>query len=69
MDEKIIITLKEILQERKITRCALSRRTGLLYKTVNGYYNNTVTRFESDTLLQLCLALDCEVGDLIQIVK
>lgn len=69
MDEKIIITLKEILQERKITRCALSRRTGLLYKTVNGYYNNTVTRFESETLLQLCLALNCEVGDLIQIVK
>ena len=69
MEGRIQITLKEKLEERKITRCALSRRTGLLYKTINGYYNNTVTRFESETLICLCKALDCEVGDLIQIVK
>ena len=69
MEERIQVTLKEKMEERSITRCALSRRTGLLYKTVNSYYNNTVTRFEADTLLCLCRALDCEIGDLLQIVR
>lgn len=68
MEERIQITLKEKMEERRITRCALSRRTGLLYKTVNSYYNNTVTRFEADTLLCLCRTLDCEIGDLLRIV-
>ncbi|MCI9116943.1 MAG: helix-turn-helix domain-containing protein [Acutalibacter sp.] len=34
---------------------------------IDHYYKNRVTRYDSDLLLRMCNALDCEIGELIQL--
>lgn len=65
----IRIRLKELLDARGITRYELSQRTGIQYQIVDNYYKNRVVRYDSALLLKMCIALDCEIGDLIEVVK
>ena len=65
----IRLTLKEILDQRGITRYELSHRAGIQYPVVDKYYKNKVVRYNSTLLLKMCIALDCEIGDLIEVIK
>ena len=60
----IRLCLKEILEQRGITRYELSR-----YQIIDNYYKNKVVRYDSALLLKMCIALDCKIGDLIEVVK
>lgn len=63
----IRIRLDELLKQRNITRYELAKRSGIGYQTIDNYYKNRVTRYDSYTLLQICTALDCGIEELIEI--
>ena len=63
------LTLDKQLAKCGITRYELSKRTGIVYHTIDSYYKNQVVRYDSYTLNKFCEALDCEVSDIIEYVK
>ena len=67
MSRQIILILDEVLESKNITRYELAKRANMQYHTVDNYYKNKVVRYDKDILLRICLALDCEVGDIIKI--
>lgn len=62
----IIIKLKELLDNRRISRTKLSRLTEMNLHQINKYYNNNVKRLDTETLAKLCFALKCELEELIE---
>lgn len=68
MDNQIILVLDKILEEKKMSRYELAKRTNTQFKIIDKYYKNKVVRYDKEILLRICLALDCEVGDIIKIV-
>ena len=69
MGYDIQITLQEILHRKGKTRYWLAQQTGIHYKTIDSYYKNKIRRYEADSLLKMCVALDCRIEDIIKIVK
>ena len=69
MKYTIRIAIDEKLEELGKTRYWLSKQAGIAYQTIDNYYKNKVTRYEAETILKICLALDCQAGDIIKIVK
>ena len=65
--KKIRICLDELLEKREITRYEVQKLSGIKYQIIDNYYKNKVGRYDSGTLLGICLAIDCTVGDLLQI--
>ena len=63
------LTLKECLEHKGITRYELAKRTGIRFHIVDNYYKNKVVRYDSDLLDRMCVALDCDVSDLMEYVK
>ncbi len=64
----IIVRLKELLQEKQITRYQLSQLTAIKYQTLDNYYKNRVTRYDGYILSKICRALNCKVGDILEYV-
>lgn len=52
--------LQRMIQEEGLT---ISRRT------LDKFYNNESNRFDMDTLATLCVILDCQIGDILELVK
>ncbi len=65
----IKITLDNALSNRNITRYELSKRTGIQYQIIDNYYKNKVVRYDSYILDRICIALNCEIGDIIKYEK
>lgn len=61
--------MKQKLEEMNMTRYELAKRTNIKYQTIDNYYKNRVVRYDSDLLLKICTALECDVGDIIKIVN
>ncbi|MBQ8258503.1 MAG: helix-turn-helix transcriptional regulator [Clostridia bacterium] len=62
----ITLTLEKLLEEKKITRYELAKRTGIKFQIIDNYYKNRVVRYDSYILDKICAALDCDVSDLIE---
>ncbi|MBQ7862347.1 MAG: helix-turn-helix transcriptional regulator [Clostridia bacterium] len=62
----IKIKLKDILNERNLTRYQLSKITGTRFEVVNKWYNGNIERIDSDILARFCYALNCKVEDIIE---
>lgn len=61
------LCLEELLQTRQISRYQLAKDTGITYQTIDNYYKNKVSRYDADILLKICLALECDIGELLKI--
>ena len=68
MEKQVVLVLDDVLKDRNITRYELAKKTGIQYQIIDNYYKNKVTRYDKDTLLKICIALDCEVGDILKIL-
>ena len=66
--KKIRLRLDILLQEAGINRLTLSKKTGISYPVIDRYYKNTVRQYDSSVLLRICLALGCDIKDLLEIV-
>jgi len=69
MGAAIEIALTSLLKKRNMTRYELAKRSGVSYPTITGYYKNISKMYSSDTILKICLTLDCTPGDLIRLVE
>lgn len=65
----IKITLDEALNKCDISRYELAKRTGIRYHIIDNYYKNKVIRYDSYVLNKICIALNCEIKDLIKFEK
>lgn len=63
------IKLDKTLERLKISRYELAKRTNIRYQIIDNYYKNKVVRYDSFILAKVCEALDCDICDLIEIVK
>jgi len=68
MEKQVALVLDDVLKEKNVTRYELAKRTGIQYQIIDNYYKNKVLRYDKDTLLRICTALDCEVGDIVKIL-
>ncbi len=69
MNYDIKINLEKVLQEKGKSRYWLSKETGIHYKTIDSYYKNKIKRYEADSILKMCIALDCDAGDIIKVIR
>jgi len=60
------LTLDTQLEKCGITRYELSKRTGIIYHTIDSYYKNQVVRYDSYILNKICEALNCNISDIIE---
>ena len=67
MNKQIRISLDEALDKANITRYELSKRTGIKYQIIDNYYKNKVIRYDSYIILKICIALNCDVCDIIKV--
>lgn len=65
----IRICLQELLAERNVSRYELAKRTGIQYQIVDNYFKNKVKRYDGYVLERICVALDCDVGDIVKFKK
>ena len=65
----IRICLDKTLKKRNISRYELAKRTGIQYQIIDNYYKNKVKRYDGFVLERICIALDCEIADILELVK
>ena len=65
----IEIHLKEYMDERKITRNALSRAVNTRFEVIDKWYNGHVEKIDADVLARICYVLDCSPGEIIRYVS
>ena len=64
---RVVITLKDIMDEQGMTRNRLSTLTGLVYNSVNRYYQNApITSVDLDVLAKICFVMNCEISDVLR---
>lgn len=63
------LTIDKQLEKSGITRYELSKRTGIVYHTIDSYYKNQIVRYDSYILNKICEALDCDISDIIEYTK
>ena len=63
------LTIDKMLEERKMTRYELSKRTEIKFQTIDRYYKNRVVRYDSYILDRICKALECNVSDILEYVE
>lgn len=65
----IRLRLDKTLENQKISRYELAKRTGIRYPIIDNYYKNKVIRYDSYVLDKICHALDCGINDIIEFIK
>lgn len=63
------LTIDRYLDNRGITRYELAKRTDVKFQTIDRYYKNRVVRYDSYILDRICVALGCNLCDIIEYVK
>ena len=63
---KISIHLKELIEEKGITRYRLAKLADTRFEVVEKWCSGTVERIDSDVLARFCYILDCEITDIIK---
>ncbi len=61
--------LDKAIANYNISRYELAKRTGIQYQIIDNYYKNKVKRYDSYILDRICLALQCDISEIIEFVK
>lgn len=59
------LTLDEKLSREGISRYQLAKDTGIQYQIIDKYFKNKVTRYDSYVLDKICIALNCDISEII----
>ncbi|CAG7839911.1 hypothetical protein CLOHAE12215_01327 [Clostridium haemolyticum] len=65
----IRVSVKKILNEKKMSMYALSKATGISPNNLNKLIKNETNSIKFDTLEKICTALECDIIDILKIVK
>ena len=63
------LTIDKYLDTHGITRYELAKRTEVKFQTIDRYYKNRVVRYDSYILDRICVALECDLCDIIEYMK
>ena len=64
------VKLKELLDNRGITRNRLRTLTGIKYEVIDRYYKaENVEMVDLDLLAKVCFVLNCSISDLLEYEK
>lgn len=63
---KINLKLKQLLDERNITRNYLARAVNTRFEVIDKWYENDVEKIDTDILARICYVLKCKVSDLLE---
>ncbi len=63
----IKIYLSKLLGEQRMTQSELANITGIRPSTISEIYNEVCSRIRIDHIEKICIALKCNVSDLIEI--
>ena len=66
---KINLKLKEYMDERKITRNALTKRVNTRFEVIDKWYNNRIENIDLDILARICFVLSCDTNDILKYEK
>ncbi|WP_317854462.1 helix-turn-helix transcriptional regulator [Chakrabartyella piscis] len=66
---EIEFKLKEFMDERNITRGALSRLANIRHEVATKWYFGNIEKMDLDVLARICFALDCDINDIISYKK
>lgn len=61
--------LSTLLGAKRLKIADVVRDTGINRSTVNRLFHETTNRIDFETLEKLCVYLDCEIGDLLELKK
>lgn len=64
----IRLIVNRYMDEHKITRYELSKRTGILFPVIDKYYKNQIVRYDNQTLDRICKALGCGLWDVLEYI-
>lgn len=65
---KLESNLKKVMNEKNISIYQICRLTGLKFEVVKKYYDNTITRYDSDVVAKFCFVLECDSSDIISYI-
>ncbi|MDR1688466.1 MAG: helix-turn-helix transcriptional regulator [Clostridiales bacterium] len=64
---RVVITLKDVMERQGITRNRLANLTGLVYNSVNRYYQNApMSSVDLDVLAKICFVLNCDITEVLR---
>lgn len=64
---RVEITLKDVMQKQGMTRNKLARLTGLVYNSINRYYQNMpISSVDLDVLAKICYVMNCDIEDVLK---
>jgi len=63
---KINLKLKEIMDQRGITRNHLARSIHTRFEVIDKWYANDVEKIDADILARICFVLKCQALDIIE---
>ncbi len=63
---KVDICLKQLLDERGLTRYYLVKATNTRFEVIDKWYSNKVGRIDLDVLARICYVLNCSPSDIIK---
>ena len=66
---KIRIHLRELLEERKMSRNQLARAINSRFEVVDKWYDGELEKIDADILARICFGLQCDVKDIIRYEK
>ena len=64
----INLRIKEYIDKKGITRYEVAKRMEIEFSVIDRYYKNTVVRYDSHILNKICMALGCDLSDIIEYV-
>ena len=63
---KIRVCLKEIMDQKKITRNYLARASNTRFEVIDKWYGDRVEKMDLDVLARICYVLECSPAELIK---
>ncbi|MEK4403424.1 helix-turn-helix transcriptional regulator [Sporosarcina sp. FSL K6-6792] len=63
------IHLQRLLDEKDISQRKLAELTGIKQPTINKMCQNTLLHFPLDSLEKICIVLECEITDILELKK
>lgn len=64
---RVVITLKDAMERQGMTRNRLARLTGLVYNSINRYYQNApISSVDLDVLAKICFIMECDIVDVLK---
>lgn len=66
---KVVMKLDKLLSDRNMSQHELARLTGIRQPSINEMCRNQTRRIPTDNLAKICEVLNCDLSDLLELVK